>query len=124
MATVSTTRVRRKLYKLHRGDALQWLRRRKRNSIHAVVTDPPYGIREFDPTELAKMRAGGGGVWRNSPAFDGVKRRALPRFTDLSDRGRDRLRNFFQEFAEALYPVLVPGAHVFVATNPIVSHLV
>lgn len=124
MATVSTTRIRRKLYKLHRADALQWLRRRKHNSIHAVVTDPPYGLREFDPTELAKMRTGRGGVWRNPPSFDGVKRRALPRFTDLSDRDKDRLRDFFQEFADVVYPVLVPGAHVFVATNPIVSYLV
>ena len=68
------------------------------------------------------MKVGSGGVWRNPPSFDGAKRRPLPRFTDLSGRDKDRLRSFFQEFAKALYPVLVPGAHVFVATNPIVSY--
>ena len=35
-----------------------------------------------------------------------------------------RLRQFFARFATLLYPVLVPGAHVFVATNPLLSHLV
>jgi site-specific DNA-methyltransferase (adenine-specific) len=34
------------------------------------------------------------------------------------------LESFFGSFAQLLYPVLVPGAHVFVATNPLLSHLV
>src|SRR6266581_7162009 len=34
------------------------------------------------------------------------------------------LEAFFSKFAVLLIPVLVPGAHVFIATNPLVSHLV
>jgi len=34
------------------------------------------------------------------------------------------LRAFFAKLAQALMPVLVPGAHVFIATNPLVSYLV
>jgi hypothetical protein len=63
-------------------------------------------------------------VWRIPPAFDGCKRKPLPRFTVLTDQNREDLRRFFQRFAEALMPVLVPGAHVFIATNPLVSYLV
>jgi site-specific DNA-methyltransferase (adenine-specific) len=36
----------------------------------------------------------------------------------------DQLSRFFRQWAEALLPVLVPGAHVIVASNPLVSHLV
>jgi len=42
----------------------------------------------------------------------------------LTDDDRKDLRDFFSKFARALVPVLVPGAHVFVATNPLVSYLV
>jgi site-specific DNA-methyltransferase (adenine-specific) len=124
MGTAPTTAVREKLYTLHRADAFEWLSRQRRNSIHAVVTDPPYGLVEYHPKELAKLKSGRGGVWRIPPAFDGAKRRPLPRFTVLSNRDKQTLRRFFEEFADAVYRVLVPGAHVFVATNPLVSYLV
>jgi len=48
----------------------------------------------------------------------------LPRFTVLRESDKEDLRFFFARFAEALMPVLVPGAHVFIATNPLVSYLV
>jgi site-specific DNA-methyltransferase (adenine-specific) len=63
-------------------------------------------------------------VWRIPPSFDGCRRRPLPRFTVLTAQDRSDLRAFFRRFAEALLPVLVPGAAVFIATNPLVSHLV
>lgn len=106
------------------ADAFAWLERARPRSIHAVVTDPPYGLLEYTPRQLEKLRNGRGGVWRIPPSFDGCKRRPLPRFTVLSADDRDRLRSFFLRLAEALQPVLVPGAHVFIATNPLVSHLV
>lgn len=105
-------------------DAFEWLQQAERESIHAVVTDPPYGLVEYSPGELRKMQNGHGGVWRIPPSFDGCKRRPLPRFTVLTTDQRGALRSFFQRLAETLYPVLVPGAHVFIATNPLVSHLV
>ncbi len=111
-------------YELVHADALEWLTRAAPDSIHAVVTDPPYGMVEYRPEELAKRKTGRGGVWRIPPSFDGHRRSPLPRFTVLRDSERAQLRDFFREFAARLYPVLVPGAHVFVATNPLVCHLV
>ena len=111
-------------FELVRGDAFEWMQDARPRSIHAVVTDPPYGLVEYTPAQLAKLKKGRGGVWRIPPAFDGSRRRPLPRFTVLTDRDRAELRAFFTRFAESLLPALVPGAHVFVATNPLVSHLV
>jgi site-specific DNA-methyltransferase (adenine-specific) len=112
------------VYEIIRTDAFDWLASAEPCSLHAVVTDPPYGLLEYSPRELEKLRNGRGGVWRIPPAFDGCRRRPLPRFTVLKSDDHDRLRQFFSRFAELLLPVLVPGAHVFVATNPLVSHLV
>lgn len=123
MATVAPVEVHNRLFSVYQVDAFDWLRRRRQNSIHAVVTDPPYGLLEYTSTELAKLKRGRGGVWRIPPSADGAKRRPLPRFTVLTDRDKNALRDFFGQFAEALFPVLVPGGHVFVATNPLVSHL-
>jgi len=109
---------------IHRIDAFEWLSRRRRNSLHAVVTDPPYGLLEYLPDQLEKKKNGNGGVWRIPPSFDGCQRSPLPRFTVLTDRDKDSLRAFFVKFAELLLPALVPGAHVFIATNPLVSYLV
>lgn len=111
-------------FELVRTDAFDWLRAAKRQSIHTVVTDPPYGLLEYTPTELAKLKKGRGGVWRIPPSFDGCQRSPLPRFTVLTDKDRADLRDFFKQFAETVFPVLVPGAHVFIATNPLVSYLV
>jgi DNA modification methylase len=111
-------------YELVFGDAFEWLESAPPRSIHAVVTDPPYGLVEYQPHELAKRKNGRGGVWRIPPSFDGCQRSPLPRFTVLSDADRRRLREFFATLAKRLLPVLVPGAHVFIATNPLVSHLV
>ena len=110
-------------YEIYNTDAFEWLRSRPRNSIHAVVTDPPYGLLEYNDTEKKKLRAGKGGVWRIPPSFDGCRRRPLPRFTVLKETHKADLEAFFSKFAALLMPVLVPGAHVFIATNPLVSHL-
>lgn len=48
----------------------------------------------------------------------------MPRFTVLTESDKSTLRGFFSRLASALIRVLVPGAHVFVATNPLVSYLV
>jgi site-specific DNA-methyltransferase (adenine-specific) len=32
-------------YEILHVDAFEWLKQAKRNSIHAVVTDPPYGLK-------------------------------------------------------------------------------
>jgi site-specific DNA-methyltransferase (adenine-specific) len=112
------------LYEIFLVDAFEWLAEADHNSIHAVVTDPPYGLVEYKPEQLEKMKNGQGGVWRIPPSFDGCKRRPLPRFTVLTGPDKDALRSFFKNLAEKLMPVLVPGAHIFIATNPLVSYLV
>ncbi len=113
-----------KTYSIYLADAFEWLAQADPCSVHAVVTDPPYGLLEYTPDQLEKMRNGNGGVWRIPPSFDGCKRRPLPRFTVLNEKHRKDLREFFRRLAEGLMPVLVPGAHVFIATNPLVSYLV
>jgi DNA modification methylase len=109
---------------LYRGDCLTWLATRAHNSIHAVVTDPPYGLIEYTKHEQAKLRRGRGGVWRIPPSFDGHQRSPLPRFTTLSPAQLADLDAFFERWAIALAPVLVPGAHVVMASNPLVSFLI
>ena len=109
---------------LVQADCLEWLRRRESNSIHAVVTDPPYGLVEYSPKEQKKLRAGKGGVWRIPPAFDGAQRSPLPRFTVLSPHDLRVLDEFFSVWARRLARVLVPGANVVVASNPLLSYIV
>ena len=104
-------------------DCLAWMRARAPSSIHAVVTDPPYGLREFNEVEKAKLRAGRGGVWRIPPVLDGCKRMPLPRFTTLTVKEQRAMRDFFAGWARLVLRVLVPGGHVLIAGNPLVSHL-
>ena len=112
------------LYKIFHADAFEWLQSAEMNSIHAIVTDPPYGLVEYSEKELTKLKQGRGGVWRLPPAFDGNKRMPLPRFTVLTERDQKSLKDFFHSFAYLAKCVLVPGGHIFIATNPLVSHLV
>ena len=114
----------RQLYSIHNIDAFQWLASTPMNSIEAVVTDPPYGLVEYSDKELTKLKNGKGGIWRLPPAFDGSKRMPLPRFTVLTEADQKSLRDFSFRLASLLKCVLVPGGHVFIATNPLISHLV
>jgi DNA modification methylase len=111
-------------YELVCDDCLAWMARRDPNSIHAVVTDPPYGLKEYSEHEKAKLRNGHGGVWRIPPTLDGCRRSPLPRFTVLTESDKDRLREFFHRFAIGAIRVLVPGGHLFIASNPLLSHVV
>jgi DNA modification methylase len=115
---------RTRAYEIRLADAFDWLESRATNSVHAIVTDPPYGLKEYSEVEKQKLRKGRGGVWRIPPAFDGAKRSPLPRFTVLDASDHAKLREFFARFAKHALRVLVPGGHVFIATNPLLSHLV
>jgi len=111
-------------YDLVYGDCFAWLDNRESNSIHAIVTDPPYGLKEYSAAETTKLRRSRGGVWRIPPALDGCVRRPLPRFTVLTEGERLELKNFFLRWATSAIRVLVPGGHVVIATTPLLSHLV
>lgn len=108
---------------LHLGDCVSWLERARRRSIHGVITDPPFGA-EYNSVELRKLRGGRGGLWRQPVQIGGSARRPLPRFTTLTTVERERLQQFFARWAAALCPVLVPGAHVFVACSPLFEHVI
>ena len=105
------------------ADCLDWLAQQPPRSIHAVVTDPPFGLHEFTDEEKDKLAVGRGGTWRIPPAIGGVRRMPVPRFTTLSTEDVLRLRTFFVRWTAQLVGALVPGAHVFVASNPLVSHV-
>lgn len=105
-------------------DCLGWLEAAPENSIHAVVTDPPYGLVEYTRKEQDKLKANRGGVWRIPPSFDGHTRSPLPRFTTLSEHDLFNISEFFIIWGRLLLRVLVPGANVVVASNPLVSHIV
>ena len=99
--------------KLYHGDCFPWLKCQDSNSIHAVVTDPPYGLHEYAPEQQLKLRNGKGGVWRIPPSFDGHTRSPLPRFTTLKEKQLAELREFFFEWGKFLLPKL-----------PLVSYIV
>lgn len=112
------------LAELYLSDAFEWIALQSSNSIEAVVTDPPYGVIEFSPKEQAKLRGGRGGVWRIPPSFDGHLRAPLPRFTTLSNKDLGQVYSFMLRLARGLYRILVPGANLVIASNPLVVHLV
>lgn len=109
------------VYELHLTDCFDWLRCQREASIHAVVTDPPFGLVEYEGDQLRKRETGKGGIWRIPPELDGVQRKPLPRFTVLKQRDLENLVRFFSEWGRLLSRVLVPGGHLLIAGNPLLS---
>lgn len=105
-------------------NCIDWLSRIPENSLHAVVTDPPYGVKEYDFEQLEKRSKGVGGIWRLPPAFDGSVRSPLPRFTALNQKERKAIYRFFLEWAKLTNRALRPGGHIFLASNVFLSQLV
>lgn len=103
------------------ADCFDWLRDLPEDSIHAVVTDPPYGVKEYEGGQIQKRDSGQGGVWRIPPAFDGSNRAPLPRFTALSTNEREKLVEFFREWATLIARAVKPGGHVILASNAFLS---
>jgi site-specific DNA-methyltransferase (adenine-specific) len=106
------------------ADCLLWMKQVPESSFHAIVTDPPYGVKEYDADQLQKRAEGKGGVWRIPPAFDGHQRSPLPRFTALDKKERQRISEFFTEWTRLAVNILRPGGHLFIATNSFMSQLV
>ena len=106
------------------ADCFEWLGRIPENSLHAIVTDPPYGVKEYNFDQIEKMENGNGGIWRLPPSFDGHNRAPLPRFTALNEKERQQLKIFFTEWARMACHALRPGGHVFIASNAFLSQLV
>ncbi len=106
------------------ADCFEWMNRIPPASIHAIVTDPPYGVKEYTIDQLEKRSNGHGGIWRIPPTFDGSHRAPLPRFTALTQKEREALFCFFREWGKLAERVLLPGGHVFLASNAFLSQLV
>ena len=106
------------------ADCFEWLGRIPESSLHGIVTDPPYGVKEYDFDQLEKRASGNGGVWRIPPQFDGNVRSPLPRFTALNEKERKHLSRFFQEWGKLTLHALKPGGHLFIAMNTFLSQLV
>jgi site-specific DNA-methyltransferase (adenine-specific) len=111
-------------YTLHHADCLEWLDDQPENSFEAIVTDPPYGLKEFTDKEKSKLRNGNkGGIWRIPPTLNGSTRAPLPRFTVLTKRDLEDLDSFFLLWGRKVLRIAVPGAHLMIATNPFLSDL-
>lgn len=106
------------------ADCFEWLGSLAENSLHAIITDPPYGVKEYNFDQIEKRSNGNGGIWRIPPSFDGHERSPLPRFTALSATERATLERFFVEWARAAVHALRPGGHVLIASNSFLSQLV
>jgi site-specific DNA-methyltransferase (adenine-specific) len=106
------------------ADCFEWMSRIPKDSLHAIVTDPPYGVKEYDFDQIEKRTNGNGGIWRIPPSFDGNKRAPLPRFTALNPKERQILRRFFLEWAKVAVHALRPGGHVLIASNSFLCQLV
>ena len=106
------------------ADCFEWMSRIDKECIHAIVTDPPYGVKEYNFDQIKKRANGNGGVWRIPPSFDGSKRAPLPRFTARNPTERASLYRFFREWARLAAKILLPGGHLFIATNAFLSQLV
>lgn len=105
------------------ADCREWMSRVEPNSIHAIVTDPPFGFKEFEADQLKKLESGKGGIWRLPPSFDGHTRSPLPRFTALDATERKQMREFFLSWSVLAVKALRPGGHVFIATNAFIAAL-
>jgi DNA modification methylase len=111
-------------YTLYCADCLEWLANQPEASIEAIVTDPPYGLKEYSTKEQSKLHNGNrGGIWRIPPMLDGSARAPLPRFTVLTQQELADLYDFFQQWGQAALRAVVPGAHLWIATNPFLSHV-
>ena len=106
------------------ANSFDWMAKISESSVHAVVTDPPYGVKEYEPEQLEKRANGNGGVWRIPPSFDGHVRSPLPRFTALNNGERTQIRDYFSEWAKLALRIMRPGGHVFVASNAFLSQIV
>lgn len=106
------------------ADCLEWLARVPEKSLHAIVTDPPYGVKEYESEQLQKKENGHGGIWRIPPSFDGSRRSPVPRFTALNANERCLLMVYFRRWSELVARALRPGGHVFIASNAFLSNIV
>lgn len=110
-------------YKIFEVDAFDWMAACEPHSIEAIVTDPPFGVREFEPVDLAKKRSGVGGNWRIPQTTGGANRQAVPRFSTITAAESAQMVGYFEAFGALAHRILVPGGHLIIANTPLISDL-
>ncbi len=99
------------------ANCFEWLTKIPENTLHAVVTDPPHGVKEYESDQIEQRMNGKRGIWRLPPSFDGHDRAPLPRFTALSSNEKAIVRQFFLHWGVLVGRALRPGGHVILASN-------
>jgi site-specific DNA-methyltransferase (adenine-specific) len=108
-------------YEIFHADAFGWLANCEPHSIEAVVTDPPFGVREFDSDHLARSEVARGGNWRIPQTTGGANRQAVPRFSTVTAKESEQVALYFEAFGALVHRVLVPGGHLIIANTPLLS---
>ncbi len=108
-------------FEIIHGDCLEWMSRQPEACFEAIVTDPPYGLIEYDDENLIKLKNGRGGIWRIPPSLGGHKRRPVPRFTVHSADDKKRMESFFRDWGKLAFQILVPGGHLVIASNSLMT---
>ena len=97
------------------------MEQREENSIHAIVTDPLFGLIEYTGKHMEQMRAGRGGVWRLPPVLNGSVRKLPAALYCTFGKRAEEHQGIFRGMGTSALKVLVPGAHLFIASNPLLT---
>jgi site-specific DNA-methyltransferase (adenine-specific) len=111
-------------YEIIHADCLKWMSEQPPASFEAIVTDPPYGLLEYDSENLVKLKNGKGGIWRIPPSLGGHKRKPVPRFTVHTPDDIMRMESFFRDWGKLAFRILVPGSHLLIASNSLMTQRV
>jgi site-specific DNA-methyltransferase (adenine-specific) len=102
----------------------EWILGVPDESIHVIITDPPFSVREFDEDNIKELE-NGNLVWQDFRRMDdGHVRAPQPVFHTLSVGQKDEIRDFFRDFSYNSSRILIPGAFVLMACHSSLLHLV
>lgn len=108
-------------FEIIHADCLKWMSEQPAASFEAIVTDPPYGLVEYDTENLVKLKNGKGGIWRIPPSLGGHKRKPVPRFTVHTPDDIMRIQTFFRDWGKLAFRILVPGSYLIIASNSLMT---
>lgn len=111
-------------FEIIHADCLKWMSEQPAASFEAIVTDPPYGLVEYDTENLVKLKNGKGGIWRIPPSLGGHKRKPVPRFTVHTPDDIMRMESFFRDWGKLAFRILAPGSHLIIASNSLMTQRV
>ena len=78
------------------ADCFEWLGRIPENSLHAIVTDPPYGVKEYEFDQIEKRANGNGGIWRIPTFMGSGSTIAAAEAVGLSAVGVERYADYYE----------------------------